>query len=191
MSEYLGQRVLGSTLTFYANTTRFDTGNATDADALPTYRVYKEETTIPILTGTMALLDPANTDGFYSEQITLSTANGFENGKDYCIRVQATVNAVTDADRRTFRVGTGAVAGAIAFTYTVTNLQTGANLEGVEVWITLDSAGSQVIWNGHTDASGVARDDNNDLPYLDAGVYYFWSQRVGFTFNNPDQETVS
>lgn len=82
-------------------------------------------------------------------------------------------------------------ANAIAFTYTVTNISTGNPIEGVEVSITTDLAGNNVVWNGDTDALGVARDDNGILPYLDPGVYYFWSQKAGFSFTNPDTETVS
>ena len=101
---YLGRWEIDDVLTFYANTTRSDTGTATDADAVPAYRVYEDETTTPILTGTMALLDSANTAGFYSEQITLSAANGFENGKQYSIYVSAAVNSITGAMHHTFNV---------------------------------------------------------------------------------------
>lgn len=91
-------------LTFYLNTQRFDTGNATDADAAPSYRVYEDETGTAILTGTMALLDSSNTAGFYSEQITLSAANGFEVGKCYAIYIAATVNSVAGAMHHTFTI---------------------------------------------------------------------------------------
>lgn len=81
---------------------------------------------------------------------------------------------------------------AIAFTYTVTNVSTGAPIEGVEVTITTDSAGNNVIFNGDTDTLGVLRDDEGRLPYLDSGItYYFWSQKAGFSFANPDAELVS
>ncbi len=72
-------------ITFTCNTHSASTGAATDADSDPAYRVYEEETTSPILTGVLSKLDDANTTGYYSEQITLSAANGFENGKDYNI----------------------------------------------------------------------------------------------------------
>lgn len=73
------------------------TGAATDATGSVSYRVYEDETTTPILTGTMAVLDDSNTTGFYSEQITLSAANGFEVGKRYTVWVSATVSAVAQA----------------------------------------------------------------------------------------------
>ena len=101
---YLGSWGINDALTFYANTTRFDTGSATDADAVPSYRVYEDETGTPLLTGTMALLDSANTAGFYSEQITLSAANGFELGKQYSIYITATVNSVAGAMHHTFQI---------------------------------------------------------------------------------------
>lgn len=80
--------------------------------------------------------------------------------------------------------------GALAYTYTVTD---GANpLEGVEVWITTDSAGAHVLWHGLTDALGVARDLGGELPYLDPGTYYFWKQLGGYMDDqNPDTEVVS
>lgn len=101
---YLGSWKIDDVLYFYANTARFDTGVATDADSDPAYRVYENETSTPILTGVMSLLDSSNTAGFYSEAITLSAANGFEKGKQYSIYKQAAVNSVTGASHDTFQV---------------------------------------------------------------------------------------
>ena len=53
--------ILGNNLTFSICTHDPDTGVLTDADALPAYRVYEDETAVPILTGTMAKLDDVNT----------------------------------------------------------------------------------------------------------------------------------
>lgn len=80
---------------------------------------------------------------------------------------------------------------AVAFTYTVNNSATLLPIEGVEVWITTDLAGTNVVWNGVTDALGVARDVNDNLPWLDPGTYYFWKQGVGMSDDdNPDTEVV-
>ena len=101
---YLGSWKIDDVLYFYANTTRFDTGNATDADSDAGYRVYENETGTPLLTGAMSLLDSANTAGFYSEAITLSAANGFEKGKQYSIYKFATVNSIAGASHDTFQI---------------------------------------------------------------------------------------
>jgi hypothetical protein len=99
-------RQIDDLLTFVCNTHRVDTGVATDADSVPSYRVYEDETTTPILTGSMALLDSANTAGLYSEQITLSAANGFELSKSYTIYISATVNGVTGTMSHTLGIET-------------------------------------------------------------------------------------
>lgn len=89
-------KFIDETLTFYA---QFNDATlaATDATGSPAYRVYEESTGTAILTGSMTILDSSNTDGFYYGQLTLSAANGFEVGKDYVVRVSATVSAVAQA----------------------------------------------------------------------------------------------
>jgi len=86
---------LGDNFTFYAQTFTPSTGAAVDADAVPGYRVYEDETGTPLLTGSMALLDDANTVGLYSEQIACTTVNGFEAGKCYVVRITGVVGGVT------------------------------------------------------------------------------------------------
>jgi hypothetical protein len=185
--------VIGQNLTFTITTHDPATAALTDADAPPTYRVYERETGAPILNGTMALLDNAGTTGFYSEEIACTAANGFEDELSYNIYIEATVGGVTGGISFGFRAVYVAAKSpsAVAFTYTVTNSATGLPIEGVEVWVTTDAAGTNVVWNGDTDAFGVARDDGGNLPFLEPGNVYFWCQRAGFTFDNPDLEVVS
>lgn len=90
-------------LTFTVITHRSN-GNLSDADTPPTYRLYEDETGTPILSGSMAKLDDAGTTGFYSEQITLSAANGFEAGKSYAIYVTATVQSTAGGQTLNFKV---------------------------------------------------------------------------------------
>lgn len=99
---YLSEIKLGNNLTFYANTHTPSTGAAVDADAAPDYRVYEDETGTPLLTGSMALLDDANTTGLYSEQIAVTAANGFEAGKSYSIRITGVVGGVTGVELHQF-----------------------------------------------------------------------------------------
>ena len=76
-------------------------------------------------------------------------------------------------------------AGAIEWTYTLTDADTGALIDGASVWVTTDSAGANVIASGTTNDSGVV------TFYLDAGTYYFWRSRAGYNFTNPQEAVVS
>lgn len=84
-------------------------------------------------------------------------------------------------------------AGALEITYTmkINDEDTGDPLEGVEIFIATDSGGSNVIWSGTTDASGVLREAGGSKPWLDAGTYYFFRKKSGYEFDNPDTETFS
>ena len=80
----------------------------------------------------------------------------------------------------------------VEWTYTVTNSVTLDPIAGVAVSVSTDAAGSNVVFNGQTDAFGVLRHlETNELPFLDPGPYYFWSVKSGFSFVNPDLENVS
>lgn len=59
----LGSFEIDDTCVFSVNTHSPSTGAQTDADSVPTYRIYEDETTTPILTGSMAKQDDANTTG--------------------------------------------------------------------------------------------------------------------------------
>src|SRR5262245_2884491 len=102
--SYLGSWKIDDALVFPAITHSPATGALTDADDVPAYRVYENEVGTAILTGSMAKLDDTNTTGFYSEQITLSAANGFEKGKCYTIYITAAVSSVTGGTYHTFQM---------------------------------------------------------------------------------------
>ncbi|MGP1666379.1 MAG: hypothetical protein ACTS5I_10830 [Rhodanobacter sp.] len=77
-------------------------------------------------------------------------------------------------------------AGAIVWTYTLTNANTGLPIADADVWITSDSAGANVLASGRTNASGVV------TFALDAGEIFVWRQKSGWNFTNPDgPETVA
>lgn len=75
--------------------------------------------------------------------------------------------------------------GAIEWTYTLTEQGTGNPIPDANVWISTDLAGSHIIASGMTDQNGQTKF------WLDAGVVYVWRQKSGWSFDNPDQETVS
>lgn len=53
------------------------------------------------------------------------------------------------------------------------------------VWVSTDSAGNTVVASGQTDADGLV------TFYLNPDVYYFWRSKSGYSFTNPDTETVA
>ena len=75
--------------------------------------------------------------------------------------------------------------GSTAYTITVQDEDSNP-LDGVEVWISTDAAGTNVVAGTlSTDASGQA------TFMLDAGDYYVWRQLSGYNFTNPVAVTVS
>ena len=82
--------------------------------------------------------------------------------------------------------------GAITYTYTLlSNTPPNPPIEDARVWFATDANGDNVVWRGITDAFGVARDLNSNLPRLDAGTYFVFRRRVGFIFDDPDVQIVS
>lgn len=79
----------------------------------------------------------------------------------------------------------GAGSGAVSYPITVNN-ESSNPIDGVEVWITTDSAGTNVVAGTlSTDASGIV------TFMLDAGSYYVWRQKSGYNFTNPVAITVT
>jgi len=87
--------VIGDDLVFGITTHDPDTGELTDADAAPIWRLYENETGVPILTGTMAKLDDAGTTGFYTELIECTAGNGFNDRMTYSVYITAMVDGDT------------------------------------------------------------------------------------------------
>lgn len=75
--------------------------------------------------------------------------------------------------------------GAITWTYTLTDADTGLPIADADVWVTSDEAGANVR------ASGRTNQDGKITFYLDAGTIYVWRQKTGYNFINPDEEVVS
>ena len=73
-------------------------------------------------------------------------------------------------------------AGAIAWPITIS--VSGNPVDGVDVWVTTDEAGSNVIASGETNDNGLV------TFMLDVGDYFAWKQSAGFAFTNPESFTV-
>lgn len=76
-------------------TLRSPTGLLSDADSTPTCNIYEDTSTSALLSPT-CIKRGSNTGNYYF-QVATTTANGFEIGKSYNIRVVAIVGGVTDA----------------------------------------------------------------------------------------------
>jgi hypothetical protein len=98
---------LGDDLTFGICCHDPDTGVLTDADSLPSYRVYKEEGATPIAGGSMTKLDDANTTGFYIGTISCTQRNGYQTGKTITIYIEATVDGDTGGICYAFNITKG------------------------------------------------------------------------------------
>lgn len=75
--------------------------------------------------------------------------------------------------------------GATTWTYTVTDADSGLPIADVDVWVTTDEAGNNVVASGRSNANGMV------TFYLDNGTVYVWRQKSGYNFTNPDTEVVS
>jgi hypothetical protein len=97
---------------------------------------------------------------------------------------QLTFTAGTvDANIATGGLGTGTVQ-VDYYVFTNESAETGA-IANVNVYVTSDEAGTAVVASGMTDSTGKV------TFYLDAGTYYMWRSKAGYSFDNPDEETVS
>jgi len=77
-------------------------------------------------------------------------------------------------------------AGLIEWDYALTDSGTGLPVADATVWATTDIGGMNIVASGRTDTFG------NVTFFLNAGTYYIWSQKSGFTPDaNPDVETVT
>ena len=145
----------------------------------------------------VAELDAVNMPGVYALTIdTDTTLTAGHSSEEYVVHItHAGMNPITRAiDIYSVIIP----AGGIEFTYTLLSTAGGnPPIEGADIWFSTDNpTGSpndvvSIVWRGVTDAFGVARDGLGALPLLDAGSYYVWRQRAGWTFTNPDIEVVS
>jgi hypothetical protein len=102
MGRFLGSWDIDDIVRVHIQTSSVTTGAATDADAAPTWRVYEDDTATPVTTGSFTTLN--SQVGFYVAAITLAAAIGYEVGKSYGIRTQATVGGVIGADVHSFQI---------------------------------------------------------------------------------------
>lgn len=85
-----------------------------------------------------------------------------------------------------FQISQAAGRGALEWTYTLTDEETGQPIADADVWVTSDAQGQNVIASGKTNQNGKV------TFYLDAAAsVYVWRQKSGYDFTNPDIEEVT
>lgn len=137
--------------------------------------------TVTAVTNGVGLADDAITSAKFDES-TAFPVKLADTGSTKIARTGADGDTLEDLSDQIDGVSTLG-AGAISHTVTITD---GSNpIDGVEVWITTDAGGSNVVAKGETDASG------NVTFMLDAGTYYCWKQLSGYSFTNPETLVVS
>lgn len=82
------------------------------------------------------------------------------------------------------------VVGAVEFTYTLTNSSNSDPIPSADVSFSISASPEDTVWRGITDAFGMARDLNGNLPRLTPGTYFIFSYKPGFIFE-VDSEAVS
>jgi hypothetical protein len=100
---YIGSWDDSDTITFYILTKGVN-GAVIDADAVPAYRIYEDETATPIHVGSMAKLDDSNTIGLYSERLQVLMTKG----KSYTIHISYAISSVAYAEIQTIQMSAAA-----------------------------------------------------------------------------------
>lgn len=120
--------------------------------------------------------DTAISDANLALEATLTDlkGGGYNNTTDTMEDIRDAISAV------------GGLSGAGAEEHEMT-IDDGSNpIDGAEVWVSTDLAGTNVVAGTlTTDASG------NVTFMLDAGSYYAWVQKAGYNFSNPTSFTVT
>lgn len=117
----------------------------------------------------LATADEADTIGPVS--VVVTHASTIQQNLEYVVESRATI--------------------AEEFEYTLTDSTTNDPIEGADIWICTDAAGTKVIWQGVTGADGIAVDDNGSLPRIDPGTVYIFRRKTGYQFVDPDTEVIT
>lgn len=75
--------------------------------------------------------------------------------------------------------------GSIVYTYTVVKSSDLLPIDTVNVWATTDIGGTNIVALDKTNTFGIVKFN------LNTGIYYFWHQKAGYTFVNPNTVIVS
>lgn len=187
MSNY-NNLAINDSLVFTIQTHSPSFGGVAVADSNPLYRIYENETTTPIVTGQMTALDTGNTVGYYSESIDLTSVLGFEVNKNYNIRILATVESITRAETRHFKITDirqilAATSGNVTSISNEVNVMTN-QIDNIESAVNDIDTRTFNMNDYLIDASGLINTIDTDM--LKLGTQYDWT-----TDNGTVQTTIS
>lgn len=105
LADYLGSWKIGDYVPIPANTHRFTTGGVY-APTVLTYSIYEDGNTVGLYENVdMVVASPFDgVVGFYLARRQLTSAAGFEKGKNYTVLVKATVDSVSATVSHTFQI---------------------------------------------------------------------------------------
>lgn len=139
---------------------------------------------VPKEVSSKSLLSDVNSD--LASKIGGITVNlTASNISDIASAVIAAGAGVNPSDISDILSGVRRAYGLGSLTCTLTVEDNGNKLDGVDVWVTSDLAGTNIVARNYTNSLGVV------TFYLDAGTYYVWKALSGYTFTNPEAITVS
>jgi hypothetical protein len=168
MGRYLGSWKIDDIVYVTIQTSSVTTGAAADADAAPTWRVYEDSTATPVTTGSFATLNAQI--GFYVAPITLAAAIGYEKGKTYSVRTQATVAAIIGADVHGFQIEAEVDANTVSGTVpTVTNVTNAVTVGATSVAVIADAVWDET-GSDHTSAGSFGGRLNVSINSMTSGA---------------------
>lgn len=200
---------IGQTLRPEFSTPSLSTGALAAPDALPTAVLRRNGATVAAAAVTITLL----ATGRYLASVLLDPEHGWAVGDSYSVDASWAMGGVAvggpvaqgvlrniEAQFATLQADLEAaisdiadiqdilslgLSGAISFTYTVYRPDGVTPLPGCSVYVTENADGS-----GRRSPTAVTDALGRAVFALDGGTYYFWRSHPGYTFNNPDEETV-
>jgi hypothetical protein len=178
MGHFLGSWDIDDVLRIHVQTSSVTTGAAVDADSVPTWRVYEDDTATPVTTGSFTTLNAQT--GFYVAAITLAAAIGYEVGKQYAIRTQVTVASIIGADVHSFQIQSEVRLAAGAITAGVI---TAGALQGFTLGSVAGTVGSvaAAVTLGSTSQAAVV-----DLVWAETAVGYTTAGSMGYQLAQAD-----
>ena len=175
------KNVASQTIAVYAWDTSADTTKTGDAANITAYISKDGAAGVQSNDVNPTELDATNMPGVYVFDLTQAETNA----NMFVISAKSATANITLAPVQVQTESALAGAGGISFTYTLVSTVGATPIADATTWVTSDIGGDNVLASGVTNSVGVI------TFLLDAATVYFWRQKSGFNFTNPDTEVVA